>query len=151
MKPISTYTSVGDLQKLMKNAKRQGRDDVYFEALSRRCELEGIDYSDPVEREFLGVLAAYEEFLKERNGKTTAASYTRRKMRDKGIVQCLEDWAVATHETDGFQALISSGLVHLTGEHIVLKYPDRFSAEAVVGATRRLVAHNALPDQERTS
>jgi hypothetical protein len=147
-KPISSYTSIDELKKLMVNAKRQGRDDVYLDALQRRCELEGVDVSDPVEREFLGVLAAYEEFLGERNGKTTVASYTRRKMRDKGIVRCLEDWATATNETDGFQALMSKRLTHLTGEHIVLKYPDRFSPEAVAGARKRLAAHNALPTKE---
>ncbi|MFD1611705.1 hypothetical protein ACFSCW_07825 [Sphingomonas tabacisoli] len=146
MKPISSYTSISDLKKLMANAKRAGREDVYLEALVRRCDLEGLDYDDPVEREFVGVLAAYEEFLAERNGKTTTASYTRRKMRDKGIIQCLEDWATATHETDGFQALMSKRLTHLTGEHIVLKYPDRFSPEAVAGARRRLAAHDALPE-----
>ncbi len=146
MKAIQSYTSVPDLKQIMKNAKAKGREDVYLEALVRRCELEGIDYDDPVERDFVGVLAAYEEFLKQRNGKTTIASYTRRKMRDKGVVQCLEDWAVATHETDGFQALMSAKLAHLTGEHIVLKYPERFSPAAVEGARRRLDAHNALPN-----
>jgi len=146
VKAISSYTSVDDLKKLMANAKRQDREDVYLEALVRRCALEGINHEDPVEREFLGVLAAYEEFLAERNGRATAASYTRRKMRDKGIIQCLEDWATATHETDGFQALMSRRLIHLTGEHIVLKYPHRFSAEAVAGARKRLAAHDALPE-----
>jgi hypothetical protein len=147
MKPVNSYTSVTDLKKLMINAKRQGREDVYIEALQRRCELEGVDYTDPVEREFAGVLVACEEFLTQRNGKTTVASYTRRKMRDKGVIQCLEDWATATNETDGFQALISKRLTHLTGEHIVLKYPDRFSDEAVEGARRRLAIHDALPEQ----
>lgn len=146
MKPISSYTSIADLKKLMVNARRQGRQDVYLEALVRRCELEGVDYEDPVEREFLGVLAAYEEFLADRNGKATSASYTRRKMREKGIIQCLEDWAVAADETDGFQALMSKRLTYLTGEHIVLKYPERFSPEAVAGARRRLDAHDALPE-----
>lgn len=144
MKAVASYTDAGELQKLMDNAKRLGRDDVYVEALIRRCELEGVDFDDPVEREFHGVLVAYEEFLKERNGRTTSASYTRRKLRDKGVIQCLEDWATAGHETDGFQALMSKRLTHLTGEHIVLKYPARFSPEAVEGAKRRLSKHNAL-------
>jgi hypothetical protein len=148
VKPIKSYDSISDLKQIMKNAKKLGREDVYLEALVQRCKLEGVDFDDPVEREFVGVLAAYEEFLKQRNGKTTVASYTRRKMRDKGVVQCLEDWAVAAHETDGFQALMSARLTHLTGEHIVLKYPDRFSPEAVEGARRRLHSHAALPDQE---
>jgi hypothetical protein len=148
MKPISSYENVAELQKLMTNARRLGREDLYLQALSRRCELEGINFEDPVEREFHGVLVAYEEFLKERNGRTTSASYTRRKLRDKGVIQCLEDWATADHETDGFQALMSKRLTHLTGEHIVLKYPDRFSEAAVEGARRRLSKHNAIDSGE---
>ncbi|PDH63930.1 MAG: hypothetical protein CNE89_13855 [Sphingomonadaceae bacterium MED-G03] len=144
MKAIASYDDIGQLKKLMANAKRLNQEDVYLEALARRCELEGIDFDDPVEREFHGVLVAYEEFLKERNGRTTSASYTRRKLRDKGVIRCLEDWALAEQETDGFKALMSKRLTHLTGEHIVLKYPDRFSPEAVEGARRRLSKHGAI-------
>jgi hypothetical protein len=144
VKAVASYDKPSDLKKLMVNAKSAGRDDVYNAALVRLCELSGIDYEDPVEREFHGVLTAYENFLAERNGRTTAASYTRRKLKDKGVIQCLEDWATADHETDGFQALMGKRLTHLTGEHIVLKYPDRFSKEAVDGARKRLEKHNAI-------
>jgi len=34
--------------------------------------------------------------------------------------------------------LVASGMVELTGEQLVLTHPDRFSAEAIAGATARL-------------
>lgn len=137
-KPISAYTDVKQLQTLMRNAKRQGRDDIYNEAFRRRCELDGMNYDDPLEREFYITLAAYEELLAEKHGRKQPASYTRRKVRDKGVVQCLEDWALDTKETDGFRTLVDRGLVELTGEYLVTKYPDRFSSEAVDRAMLRL-------------
>ena len=84
------------------------------------------------------MLAAYEELLTEKNGRTTLASRTRQKLANKGVVQCLEDWAVGTAETDGFRALAQAGLIELTGEYLVTKYPDRFSAKAVDRAAARL-------------
>lgn len=67
-KPISSYTDPKQLQTLMKNAKRQGRDDVYFEAFRRKCELAGLNYDDPLERDFWSMLAAYEELGATKTG-----------------------------------------------------------------------------------
>lgn len=128
----------------MRNAKALGREDVYWEAFSKRCELEGLDYSDPLEREFYATLAAYEELLKEKNGRTTRASYTRRALKGKGVTGCLEDWALSATETEGFRTLVSRGLVELTGEYLVSKYPERFSRAAVESAQRRLAAQPSL-------
>ncbi len=138
MKPISEYTDTKQLQTLMANAKRQGRDDVYHEAFRRRCELEGVNYDDPLEKEFYATLAAYEQLLAEKNGRTTLASYTRRKLRAKGVVGCLQDWAMDTKETDGFKTLVARGMVELTGEYLVTKYPQRFTPDAVRRAAARL-------------
>lgn len=140
-KPISSYTDIKELRTLMANARRAGREDVYNDALRRRCELEGIDLDDPLAREFHATLAAYEELLTEKNGRRTLAGYTRRKLRDKGVIQCLEDWAIDTKETDGFKTLVARGLVELTGEYLVTKYPSRFSTQAVDQAKSRLERH----------
>lgn len=137
-KPISSYTDPKQLQTLMKNAQRQGRDDVYYEALRRRCELIGLDYDDPLERDFHSMLTAYEELLTEKNQRRTAASRTRQKLKNKGVVQCLEDWARGNTVTAGFETLVKAGLTELTGEYLVTKYPDRFTPEAVHRAKERL-------------
>ncbi len=122
----------------MKNAKRHGRDDVYFEALRRRCELLGLSYDNPLERDFHSMLAAYEELLTEKNGRRTAATRTRQKLKNKGVVECLEDWARGYNTTEGFKLLTQAGLTELTGEYLVTKYPERFTTEAVERARERL-------------
>lgn len=139
-KPISDYNDPRELRSLMANAKRLKRDDVWREAFERLCSLSGLDQADPLHRDFHATLAAYEELLTEKNGRTTHAAYTRRKLKNKGVVQCLEDWAVDTKTTDGFNLLTKMGMVELTGEYLVTKYPDRFSQAAVDAATARLAS-----------
>ena len=138
MKAIAEYTDPKDLTKIMANAKRLGHDDVYNQAFHRRCELEGIEQSDPLHRDFYEVLAAYEGILEEKHGHRQPASYTRRKLKDKGVEQCLIDWALDTKETEGFRTLIDRGMVKLTGEFVVTKYPERFSPNVVKAAKHRL-------------
>jgi aromatic ring hydroxylase len=138
MKAISEYTSISELRQIMQNAKRAKRDDVYWEAFKRACELEGAVYDDQLHRDFYSTLAAYEELLTEKNGRTTKANRTRQKLDRKGVVQCLEDWANKATETQGFTLLVANNLVHLTGEFLVLKYRDHFTEKAVKNAGRRL-------------
>jgi hypothetical protein len=141
-KPISNYTDPKALRNLMINAKKLNRDDVWREAFLRLCSIEGGDHTDPLQRDFYATLAAYEELLTEKNGRTTRASRTRQKLKNKGVTQCLEDWAMAPGGTDGFNLLISLGMVELTGEYLVTKYPDRFSQGAVRAANARLAEAN---------
>lgn len=136
--PISDYTDQAALRTLMHNAKRLKRDDVWQQAFRRLCELEGLNQTDPIHRDFYATLRAYEELLTQKNGRTTRASRTRQKLRSKGVVQCLEDWATNSAPTEGFELLVISGMPELTGEHLVIKYADRFSKEAVAAAKARL-------------
>jgi hypothetical protein len=144
-KPVSDYTDAEALRNLMANAKRLNRDDIWREAFLRLCSLEGGDQDDPLHRDFYATLAAYEELLTEKNGRTTRANRTRQKLRNKGVIQCLEDWATAPAGTDGFNLLINLGMVELTGEYLVMKYPDRFSQEAVRAASARMAQATGHP------
>lgn len=137
-KPISEYTNQAGLRNLMRNAKRLKRDDIWQQAFRRLCELEGLNQTDPLHRDFYATLRAYEELLTHKNGRTTRASRTRQKLRNKGVIQCLEDWATSSAPTEGFNLLVDSGMPELTGEHLVIKYADRFSQSAVAAATARL-------------
>ena len=71
VKPISEYTGSNTLRNLMANAKRLNRDDIWREAFRRLCALDGIDQTDPLHRDFYQTLAAYEQLLTEKNGRTT--------------------------------------------------------------------------------
>ncbi len=139
-KPIAGYTDPNDLRTLMANAKRLGRDDIWREAFRRMCSLEGADQTEPLERDFYQTLAAYEHLLSQRNGRATRASRTRLKLKGKGVVPCLEDWVTSKAPTEGYELLTANGLAEMTGERLVLKYPERFSPAAVAAATARLAA-----------
>ena len=145
MKPISDYTDVEELRTLMANATRLRREGVRREAFRRICALGGIDQSDPLHRDFHATLIAYELLLEEKNGHKQPASYTRRKLKNKGVIQCLEDWAVGKTRTEGFDLLIKCNMAELTGEYLVLKYPNRFSDAAVATARALLEKYGVTP------
>ncbi len=134
---INNILDQKSLRNLMSNAKRLERDDVYWLAFKRLCSLEGLAYDDSLEREFYDVLNAYEELLTLKNGRTTKASRTRQKLRNKGVEQCLIDWAMGDL-TDGFKLLIEKGLPELTTEYLVVKHASRFPTEVVNAAQARL-------------
>lgn len=142
-KPSAAYTDPAQLRTLMQNAKRLGRDDIWREALQRLCVLESADQPDPLHQEFHATLVAYEQLLSEKNGRPTRASGTRLKLRSKGVIQCLEDWMKNKGPAEEFQLLVANGLVEMTGERLVLKYPEQFSAEAVAAAKSRLATTGA--------
>lgn len=137
-KPVATYTVAADLRTLMVNAKRLGRDDVWRDAFRRLCSLEGAEQTDPLHRDFYEMLAAYEHLLSEKNARATRATPTRLKAKNKGVVPVLEEWAMSKAPTEGYELLVSKGLSELTGEHLVLKYPEQFSPEAVAAAKARV-------------
>jgi len=134
---IAQITDEKALRNLMGNARRLGREDAYWLAFRRLCALEGMRLDDPLERDFYDVLNAYEELLTEKNGRTTKANRTRQKLRNKGLKQCLIDWALGP-PTDGFKLLIEKGLAELTAEHLVVKYESRFPSPVVAAARARL-------------
>ena len=92
--PVKLKT-VDDCRTVMARAKKGGLDDVYQTVFRRYCELSAIghdDPSDPLVREFFQMLAAYEQLLTEKNGRTTAATRTRQKLSRKGVHLCLIEW-----------------------------------------------------------
>ena len=99
------------------------------------------DPSDPLVRDFYETLAAYEQLLTEKNGRTTAASRTRQKIDNKGVHQSLIEWTRGKAETNGFKLLVEKGLSEYTGEYLVLRYANRFPEDVVALARSRLVAH----------
>ena len=140
---IARMTDPKGLRNLMANARRLEREDIYWLAFKRLCSLEGTNIDEPLERDFYDVLNAYEELLTEKNGRTTKASRTRQKLKNKGVRQCLIDWAVGP-PTDGFHLLIQKGLAELTAEYLVVKYAAQFPADAVEAARSRLYEHGAV-------
>ena len=102
---------------------------------------------EPLERDFYDVLNAYEELLTEKNGRTTKASRTRQKLKNKGVEQCLIDWALGP-PTEGFKLLIEKGLAELTAEYLVVKHKGRFPSEVLEAAKKRLLDFGAIRVEE---
>jgi hypothetical protein len=135
---LKTVEDPADVRRVMGRLKASGYEAAYWEAFKWCCDLQGKNFEDPLEQDFAQVLAAYEELLTAKNGKTTKANRTRQKMQRKTITQCLEDWATGKTETPGFKLLIENKMPELTAEYLVLKYPTRFSHETVSAAETRL-------------
>lgn len=144
-KKVEEYDDPDAVRKLMANAKRLGNDEIWWRAFRHLCNLEGQGWEEPLEREFYQTLAAYEELLTQKNGRRTPASRTRQKLRNKGVVRCLEDWATMPKPTEGFELLVKNGLSELTGEYLVTKFHGRFSETAVTAASRRLEEYGIEP------
>lgn len=93
-----------------------------------------------VEHDFWQTILAFELMLSEERGRKTLLSRTRQKLARVGVLQTLNDFATSKKPTDGFVMLIERGMPELTGEAIVLRHQNMFSAEAVEGAKVRLTS-----------
>lgn len=142
---VSIMKTATQARNLMANALKLGRNDVYQAAFRRLGEIEGGNNTDPVIRAFWSAVAAVEEVLRQKHGKSVKANYTRRKAAKVGEISCLTDWALKKNETEGFQMLLQAGLGDQTGEYVVVNYPDRFPVEAVEAAKKRLLDHGVIP------
>jgi hypothetical protein len=129
----------------MERARARNLPEVYNAVFRRMCELVGSendDPDDPLVRDFFQTLAAYEQLLTEKNGRTQAANRTRQKVANKGVFQSLVEWTRGKTETEGFKLLVEAGLSEFTGEYLVLKYAQRFPNDVVNLARQRLESHN---------
>jgi hypothetical protein len=123
---------------LMQNAEKRGAASLVRDCQRRLFELGGINAEDPVERRLWEAVTAYEEILHRKHGKRQQASYTRRKIRDKGAIATLSDWALDTKITPGFEALVTDNLAEFTSEFVVVQFADRFEPHVVAAARKRL-------------
>jgi hypothetical protein len=134
---VHEATDVAKIRRFMENAERLGEDELVRKCKQRIFELAGGDGNSEIEKRLFQALAAYEEILLEKHGKAVKANYTKRKIRDKGVIKTLTDWALDTKVTPGFEALVSQGLEDFTGEKILIDFADEFPDEVVEAAKRK--------------
>jgi hypothetical protein len=116
------------------------------------CQLVGSendDPADPLVKDFFETLAAYEQLLTEKNGKTQRAHRTRQKVSNKGVFQSLVEWTRAKSETKGFRLLVEAGLPEFTGEYLVARHAKRFPEDVVRAARERLTQHGISVPESR--
>ncbi len=121
-----------------KNAETKGQNDLRDAALQKLWKLAGLNFSDPLDRDFHAMLAAYEHFLFEKHGRNLKAAYTRRALSNKGVVGTLRDWAAGAKPTEGFKRLVDANLSYFTGECVIIRHAGRFPPETVEAAKQRL-------------
>jgi hypothetical protein len=134
---VHEATDVAKIRRFLENAEPLGEDELVRKCKQRIFELAGGDGNSEIEKRLFQALAAYEEILLEKHGKAVKANYTKRKIRDKGVIKTLTDWALDTKVTPGFEALVSQGLEDFTGEKILIDFADEFPDEVVEAAKRK--------------
>jgi len=135
---VHEATNLEKIRRLMANAERLGEDEVVKRCKKRIFEIAGNEGKTEIEIRLFQALAAYEEILREKHNKAVRANYTKRKIKNKGVIQTLTDWALDKKVTPGFEALVSQGLEDFTGEKIVIDFAEEFPVEVVDSASIKL-------------
>ena len=123
------------------NAMAKGRPDVVVACRKRAVELRALEFGSngAVERECLEAIYAYEECLRVKNGRRTSASRTWPVVRRDGVIKAVDDIVSRRAESAGYAVLAEMGLGDYAFEAVVLRHPDRFSAEAVANSKARML------------
>jgi hypothetical protein len=85
-KTPDAYNDVSVLQRIISNAERLG-DLEYAEMARVRIDYLKNGLRDELRAEFKRIMEVYEEFLSEKNDRTTRATYTWRKVANRRIEQ----------------------------------------------------------------
>lgn len=144
-KLLDTIASCDDEKKLrnwISNANREGNEEVEDAARRRLIEIRAAkdidDPNDPVVLDFWKSITALENELSEERGKTIRLSRTRQKIARVGVEKTLADLTLQAQPSDGYHLLKARGMLDLSAEAVVLRYPKRFSEEVLEAARLRL-------------
>jgi hypothetical protein len=75
-----------------------------------------------------------------KNGRRTAASRTWPVIRRDGVIKAVDAIVQRNAESAGYALLVKMGLGDYAFEAVVLRHPDRFTAEAVAQSRARAAA-----------
>ena len=139
---ISVCTDIGKLQNWVKNAEREGVSEIADTARRRIIEVEALkskdSSNDPMVLDFWKSIFALEFALSEERGKTTRLNRTRQKIARVGALQTLADLARKPTASEGYFLLRERGMLDMSAEAVVLRFPDRFGSDVLIAAQRRL-------------
>ena len=83
---VHEATNLEKIRSLMANAERLGEDELVKKCKKRIFEIAGNEYETEIEKRLFQALAAYEEILREKHDKAIRANYTKRKIKNKGVI-----------------------------------------------------------------
>lgn len=139
---ISVCADIGKLQNWVRNAEREGVPEIADAARRRIIEVEALkskdSSSDPMVLDFWKSIFALEFALSEERGKTTRLNRTRQKIARVGVLQTLADLARQPTASEGYFLLRERGMLDMSAEAVVLRFPDRFDPDVLIAAQRRL-------------
>jgi hypothetical protein len=90
--------------------------------------------------DFWKSITALENELSEEWGQTIRLSRTRQKIARVGVEKTLSDLALQPRPSEGFNLLEARGMLDLSAESVVLRYPERFETEVSQAARLRLTS-----------
>ena len=96
------------------------------------------NYNREVEIELAKAIYAYEELLTQRNGRRTRANRTWQMVAHYGIIKAAERAVNRPSDALGYRLLVEMGLVDLTFEAVILRYPEAFDTNIVELCRRKL-------------
>ena len=135
---IATCDDEKKLRNWISNANREGAEEVEDAAIEIRAAKDIDDPNDPVALDFWKSITALENELSEERGKTIRLSRTRQKIARVGVEKTLADLALQAQPSDGYHLLKARGMLDLSAEAVVLRYPKRFAQEVLEAAQLRL-------------
>ncbi|WP_288411278.1 hypothetical protein [uncultured Herbaspirillum sp.] len=137
---ISRLKSSQDARQLAENARRLGRTEVSTQALERARELQAIEegYTSPAQIAIAMALYAYEEEQSRLKKHPFRANRTRQMLVKHGSLSAIERLVLHRRPSKGFEVLEEAGLLELSFEAIIARFPEEFSPVAVEVARARL-------------
>lgn len=145
---VEKCKTLKELKNIIDNAQAQmaaGKDvataqKVHDAALGRYWEMLAAKHevSAAVERALWTALHAYEYLKGQEKGKSSTATYVRRKISQTDIVTAVSGSVLKGGKTTGLQSLRDMGRLDASFEAVVVKYADSFAPEVVAAAKRTL-------------
>lgn len=147
---IAACEDESKLRNWIANAEREGAQEVEDAARRRLIEVRASkdvdDPNDPIVLDFWKSISALEHELSLERGKTIRLSRTRQKIGRVGVEKTLRDLTLSTQPSDGYHLLRERGMLDLSAEAVVLRYPDRFEPDVLEAARNRLDTDAAPTD-----
>ncbi len=128
-----------ECEQLAKNVE-QSDPAMAWRALRRAVELRAASYGarTTAETEAVRAVYAYERALTAKKARAAHASRTWQMIKRHGLIRAVERAVNRKDETSGYKILMEMRMQDFAFEHVILRHPELFSAEAVARAKARI-------------
>ena len=145
---IAACSDPAKLHNWIGNAEREGAPEVAEAARRRLAEVapgHGSDLpGDDLVQDFWKSILTHELFLSEDRGAPSRLTATRARIAEVGVHQTLTDIALGSEPSEGYRLLRERGMLDLSAEAVVLRFPGRFQEDVVEAARARLMRGRPL-------